>query len=222
MVTRRVPIALLAFAILLVALLSYGPVPTANAVPSNDHGCYCHNSGIGVWFNGTGFAEFGGVSVMPGGTFVLNVTTDNIAATGVVPGLQEWMANMTGTGNFTIKPQMVADNSPQDLNRQTGNITALYTITAPEKPGSYTMTLYAEGTTVQVSVAVGNQTGISTTSVNMTATMSSSNSSTISPPPPVVTSSSGPSVLSYSAELAVIVVGFSLVVILAVRRYPRS
>jgi len=138
--------------------------------------------------------------------------------------VQEWMANMTGTGNFTIKPQMVTDNSPQDLNPEKGNITALYSITAPETPGSYTLTFYAEGTTIQVTAAVGNQTSVATTSVNMTGTMPSENSTTTSTFTPVITSSSssGPSVLYYSGELAVIVVGFGALVILAGRRYSRS
>jgi hypothetical protein len=221
---RRALAASFALATLLVALMLYNAAPQVNAVPSNDHGCYCHNSGIGVWFNGTGFAEFSTISVAPGGSFVLNATTDNIAATGVVPGVQEWMANMTDTGNFTIKPQMVTDNSPQDLNPGKGNITAMYTITAPQSPGSFTLTFYAEGTTVQVSVDVGSQSATTTSSVNGTATMPTGNSTTTTAVIATSTSSSsaGPSVTYYSVELAVIVIGFGLLVILAVRRYPRS
>ena len=113
-------------------------VPAASADPSYDQGCYCHNNGIGVWLNGTGFNEYNGFSIAPGGSMMLNVTSANIAATGVVPGMQEWLTNTTHTGKFTFQPQAVQDGSPQDHDSATGNITGIYTVTAPMTPGSYT------------------------------------------------------------------------------------
>ena len=178
MTTRRKLVLVLASALLVGAAVFGNPgIRPAFAVPSNDQGCYCHNNGIGVWFNGTGFLEFTGINFTVGGTVHVNVTSANIAATGVVPGTQEWMSNDTDTGKFTFSPQMVQDGTPQDLHPATGNITGIYTITAPATAGTYTLTIYVQGTLVTVSAFVGS--GGSTT--NTTGTGPSSSTTTTTP-----------------------------------------
>ena len=220
------------------AMLASGGLHLASATPGLDQGCYCHNDGIGVWLNGTGFNEYGGVTVQPGGAFVLNATSENIAATGVVPGIQQWLTNITDNAKFTFSPQSVSDSSPQNLKHQTGNITAIYTITAPATAGNYMLGLYAQGTTVNFMVQVGSpssnttsttgssatSTGGSTTSQSQTSngTTSQSSTQTSSGSGTTTTKASGPSVLYYSSELAVLVVGFSLFVVSALWRYGKS
>jgi hypothetical protein len=209
-----------------------GFVPTTHADPTLDNGCYCHNNGIGVWFNGTGFNEFGGTFVKAGASFVLNATSKNIAATAVVPGVQQWLSNMTDNAKFTFKPQSVTDTSSLNLKHQKGNITAMYTITAPSSPGIYTVTLYAQGTMVGFSVQVtGSQTTTSTTgssSTSQTFTNTTSNSQTSSSSSSTSTTTTtkatkaAPDVTYYSSELALIVVGFSFFVVVALWRYRQS
>jgi len=232
----------LALLIMVSGLMTYSIVPTVHADPSLDQGCQCHNNGIGVWFNGTGFNEYGGVTIAAGGTFVLNATSANIAATGVVPGVQQWLSNMSDNAKFTFKPQSVTDTSPQNLQHVKGNITAIYTITAPSSGGSYMLDLYAQGTTVGFSVqATGgsstttstgssstgsSSTGSSTSTTNSTSssqTSTSSNSgSSTTTTTTTKTTKAGPDVTYYSSELALIVVGFSLVLLVVTWRYRKS
>ena len=161
-----------------VAALVYASVPGARASPANDQGCYCHNNGIGVWLNGTGFMEFGILEFTPGGSMSLNVTSSNIAATGVVPGVQDWMANENDTGKFTIAPQSVQDGSAEDLAPATGNITVIYRISAPTTPGSYLLTLYVQGTWLTVAASVGSPSGTTTTSTSSGGSTTHSTSTT--------------------------------------------
>ena len=116
--------------------------------PDFDQGCYCHNNGIAIYVNGTGDGN-GGVFFGPftaGSSFHLYVSTNNVAATGVVPGLQQWQSNQTDNAKFTFSPTSFTANSPYNLSTLPGNITALYKITAPTTPGDYVLTLYSQGT----------------------------------------------------------------------------
>jgi hypothetical protein len=64
------------------------------------------------------------------------------------------MSNESDNSNFVFSPQIVNDNSPQDLNKIAGNITALYTITAPQQGGYYRITLFAQGTFISTWIYV--------------------------------------------------------------------
>ncbi len=144
--------------------------------PSFGQGCYCHNNGIAIYVNGTGDGNGGTFlgSFNAGTSFHLYVSTNNVAATGVVPGLQEWMSNQTDNAKFTIAPAQVTDGSAQDKSPTVGNITTLYKISIPASlaTGSYTLTLYAQGSLMQPLMI--QVTGTSTT----TSTTSSSHSTT--------------------------------------------
>ena len=124
--------------VLTLAILLLGVVTVTSGVwltgsfshgdPSFDQGCYCHNNGIAIFVNGTGDGN-GGLflgSFNAGTSFHLYISTNNVAATGVVPGLQEWMSNQTDNAKFTITPTQVTDGSAQDKSPTVGNITALY------------------------------------------------------------------------------------------------
>ena len=97
-----------------VMLTTYGVWTQSNfshGEPSYDEGCYCHNSGIAVWINGTGDGD-GGISsgsVKAGSTFHLLVSTNDEHATGVVPGLQQWESNETDNAKFNVSPTQVTD-----------------------------------------------------------------------------------------------------------------
>ena len=151
----------------------------SHGVPGNDHGCYCHNGGIAVWYNGTDSGLFQALTVSPGASFVLNVTSSNVDATGVVPGMQEWMSNQTDNARFTFSPASVLANSTQNLSKANGTISALYKITAPEQGGSYTLTAFLQGSSMQVSIDVGGA-STSSSSASTTSTSSSSSSTTLS------------------------------------------
>ena len=152
--------------------------------PGFDQGCYCHNNGIAIYVNGTGDGN-GGVFFGPitaGSSFHLYITTNNVAATGVVPGLQQWQSNQTDNSKFTFSPTQVTDGSAQDRSPTSGNITALYKITAPTTAGFYTLTLYAQGSEMQsmtIQVTGGStSTSTTTTSSTTSSTASSTTSST--------------------------------------------
>ena len=134
--------------------------------PSFDQGCYCHNNGIAIFVNGTGDGN-GGLflgSFNAGTSLHLYISTNNVAATGVIPGLQQWMSNQTDNAKFTITPTQVNDGSAQDKSPTVGNITALYKVSIPASlaSGSYTLTLYAQGGLTQPLMI--QVTGTSTTS----------------------------------------------------------
>jgi hypothetical protein len=170
-----------------VMLTTYGVWTQSNfshGEPSYDEGCYCHNSGIAVWINGTGDGD-GGISsgsVKAGSTFHLLVSTNDEHATGVVPGLQQWESNQTDNAKFMFSPTQVTDNSAADLNKTAGNIMAFYAITAPTTNGDYVLTLYAQGTLLQpIAIQVsGGSTTSTTTSTTTTSTTSTTHSSSTS------------------------------------------
>lgn len=234
--------------LLVLMLVEVSGIHQVLAEPGNDQGCYCHNNGIAVWFNGTDSGLFPPVPVNGGASFVLNVTSKNIAATGVVPGIQQWMSNMTDTGKFTFNPKNVSATSSLNLMKKTtGAISAFYKITAPPNGGSYILTIFMQGFNSQITVQVtGPQASSSTTSSSSTSSSSSSSSSSFtstssasstsssttsqntesststSKTSTTTASASGPDVLYYSSELAVIAVGFSLFVVAALWRYRKS
>ena len=183
--SKRIPLIWVALLVLTSGLVAFSLVPSVHTDPTLDNGCYCHNNGIGVWFNGTGFNEFGGVFVSPGATFVLNATSKNIAAAGVVPGVQQWVSTMGDNAKFVFKPQSVNDTSPLNLLHQKGNITGIYTVTVPSSPGLYSVQLYAQGQVVGFPVQVTGST--STTSSSSTSTTSST-----TPPPTTTTTTTLP------------------------------
>jgi len=156
----------------------------SHGVPGNDHGCYCHNGGIAVWYNGTDSGLMQTLTVSGGASFVLNVTSANVAATGVVPGMQEWMSNMTDNAKFTFSPQSVTANSTLNLSKANATISAFYKITAPQEAGSYTLTAFLQGSNLEISVDVASaqstSTTVSTTSSTGVTTQPTSSTSTSS------------------------------------------
>jgi len=225
---------------LTMAMFAYGGVQTVYAEPQFGQGCQCHNNGIALWFNGTGHNEFSAVTIAPSATFVINATSANYAATGVVPALQQWMMNMSDTAKFTISPQSVSLSSSSNVSKIKVNstITAFYKITAPAHAGTYHLVFYAEGTTNSIAVLVVGQTSTSTSTsaassqTGTTTTSASSQTSSQTSPPPTSTTTTtstttkttraAPDVTYYSSELALIVVGFSLFVVIAMWRYRKS
>ena len=148
--------------------------------PSFDQGCYCHNNGIAIFVNATGDGQ-GGTFFGPfaaGSSFHLYISTNNVAATGVVPGLQQWQSNQTDNAKFNISPMQVTDGSAQDRSATVGNITALYKMTAPTTAGFYTLTLYAQGSLMQgiVIQVTGGSTSTSSTTSSTTSTASTPSS----------------------------------------------
>ena len=134
-------------------LIWYGSAPAHGRLRDGE-GCYCHNNGIGININGTDWGHGSGISsinIEAGGSSHLHVSTNNVNAIGVVP-VQEWMSNQSDNAKFIFSPQIVYDNSPQDLSEKTGTITALYTITAPLtlQSGVYGVTLFAQGTYLSI------------------------------------------------------------------------
>lgn len=226
-------------------LFAYGGVQTVYAEPQFGQGCQCHNNGIALWFNETGFNEFSAITMNPGESFVLNATSANYAASGVVPGLQMWMMNMSDTAKFTIVPNNVTLNSPLNVSpikKVNSTITGMYHITSPSTPGTYHLVFYAEGTTNQIAVLVVGQSPSTTTTASTgsvstsTAPTSSSSSSqtsssstststaatTTTTKTTAKTTRAEPDVTYYSSELALIVVGFSLFLGVVMWRYRKS
>ena len=142
----------------------------SHGIPTNDAGCWCHNDGIAVFVNGTGDGGAGVFfgQIVIGSTFHLLISTANHAA-GVVPGLQMWESNQTDNAQFTFNPAEVTATSPQNLSPISGNITALYKITAPTTPGDYVLTLYSQGTRL---MGIAIQVVSTTTSITSTTTSS--------------------------------------------------
>jgi hypothetical protein len=249
MTTRSLP--LFGIALLLTAtLFAIGASPSVYAEPQLGQGCQCHNNGIALWFNQTGFNEFSAITIASGKSFVLNATSANYAASGVVPGVQQWIMNMSDTAKFTISPQNVSLKSPLNIThiKVNSTISAFYKITAPTQAGTYHLAFYAEGTTNGISVIVtgstttttttgSSQTGTSTSSSGTQTSSQSQTSSTQTQSSSSQTSSSSattttqtttkstkpvPDVTYYSGELALIVIGFSIFVAVALMRYRKS
>jgi hypothetical protein len=180
---RRLYVISLTVLLLSITLTTYGvwtQSSFSHGDPSNDQGCYCHNSGIGVWFNGTDSGLFPGVDVAGGMSFVLNVTSKNVAATGVVPGVQEWMSNVTDNGKFAFNPQNVSADSTQNLSHtKATTIIAFYKITAPQQGGNYLLTVFMQGANLQIAVQVSGPQTNSTTTASSSATGSSTSTTTV-------------------------------------------
>lgn len=165
--SRWLTILILAAAI--VGILAYAPA-SARAFPQNDHGCYCHHSGIGMWVNGTDIGIVNLANVNAGATFHLQIRSVDVAATGVVPGVQVWLSNLTDNSKFQFSPTQITDNSAQDLNSTTGTITAVYAITAPLTNGRYDIEITAQGVVFDISIGV--QGGTSATGTTTTQSTS--------------------------------------------------
>ena len=245
MTTKILPLFGIAMLLLTATLLAFGGSPSTYAEPEFGQGCQCHNNGIALWFNETGFNEFPGVSVAAGATFVLNATSANYAASGVVPGVQQWLMNATDTAKFTIIPQNVSLKSSLNISpiKVNSTITALYKITVPKTGGNYLLSFYAEGTTNEVSVQVkgsttttttgssgtntstgSTQTGSSTTNTSTGSTGSTNSSTTTTTKTSTSTKATKavPDVTYYSSELALVVIGFSIFLAVALLRYRKS
>jgi len=119
-------------------------------------GCYCHNSGIGLYVNGTdvmatsaGFAYLGN-----GGSFTFLVRSEQVEPEGVVEAVMAWTPSMSDNAKFAFDPQEVRDNSAQDEDSTAGKIAVLFKITAPNETGSYTIALSTQGTIAVFEVRV--------------------------------------------------------------------
>ena len=151
---------------------------SVRADPSLDQGCYCHSNGVGIWLNGTGFNEYGGWTANAGQTVILNITSENIAASGTVPGLQEWLNNESDTAKFTFTPQSVSANSSQNLSKVSGEIIGIYSITAPNTKGAYQLALFTMGWTQDIFVQVNAPTTTTTTTTTTRPTTTTTTTTT--------------------------------------------
>ena len=236
--------------LLTATMFTIGWSPTVYAEPQLGQGCQCHNNGIALWFNGTGFNEFSSITVAAGGSFKLNVTSANYAATGTVPGVQQWMTGIGDTGKFTISPQNVTVSSPLNISKIKVNstISAFYKITAPTTGGTYHIAISALGQTQGIGVIVqggatttttstgSSQTGTTSSTGSQTTTQSSgsttqsqsSTQTTTSPPTTsIVTTTTTstkpvPDVTYYGGEFALIVVGFSVFLAVLLMSYRKK
>jgi Ni,Fe-hydrogenase III small subunit len=155
---KRFRKAVLVFVILAFAAAVAGNIALA-VQPPPDHtgysgvGCYCHNSGIGIWVNGTETyaAEDVIFVITPSGApFFLSINTQRIqvnSTEGLQPSLT-WDPNIADNAKFKFDPQEVTDNST------VGNIAGNFRITAPSKAGSYYIELSAQGPIVTIFVLV--------------------------------------------------------------------
>ena len=198
-----------------------------HGLPDYDQGCYCHNNNVSVFINGSGDGMFALTfgPFQPGSTFHLRASTNDFHTTGAVPNYQLWMSTAGDNAKFKIDPPGATDNSDVDLNKTAGNITAIYSVTAPAAPGVYNLILYAQGTlvspfTIEVfgensttpttsttttaftltasSIAASNYTTTSTSTVPTTS--SSSSSTSFITTPAQSTSSSSYSMTSTSID----------------------
>jgi len=130
-------------------------------------GCYCHNGGVGLYVNktdfmsGLGFAAGGDATSAPivvksGSRFALLLRAEQVQI--VQPELIQptirWIANATDNANFKFDPQEVKDNSPQDQDPTEGRVLALFQIVAPNKTGSYQISLSTFGLVQSLPVTV--------------------------------------------------------------------
>jgi hypothetical protein len=156
-----------------------------HGLPDYGQGCYCHNNDISVYINGSGDGMFA-ITLGPfptGSTFHIRASTSDSHTTGAVPNNQLWMSTQADNAKFNITPEGVTDNSANDLNQTAGNITAIYTATAPATAGTYLITLYAQGVLVSpvtVVVVPYNSTARFTATKTTTSTASASTSLTTS------------------------------------------
>ncbi len=174
MIKRRMYTIGLTVLLLGVTVTTYGvwtQSSFSHGTPSRDNGCYCHNNGIEVYVNRTGDGEAGVYfsHIMVGSTFHLLVSTWDVHSTGVVPQLQLWESNQSDNAKFTFSPTSVIALSPYNLSGVTGNITALYKITAPTTPGDYVLTIYSQGNLLMGIAIQVVSTITSTTTSNWTA-----------------------------------------------------
>jgi len=141
---------------------------SAQADPSLDQGCYCHSNGVGIWLNGTGFNEYSGWTSSAGQTVILNITSENIAASGPVAPIQAWNSSIADTGKFTFSPQSISASSSQNLSPKSGEIIGIYHITSPSSSGAYQVAFYTMGWELDLFVSVSG--GVTTTTTTTTTT----------------------------------------------------
>lgn len=137
------------------------PVTPVEPPETHDYfgpGCYCHNQGLSIYVNGSdvyALKEPIYVEVESGRSFALLVASARILPAGILQPVMGWMPDMTDNAVFTFDPEEVRDDSPDDQAPRDGSITALFKVTAPNEPGSYTLTLSVQGPIVSVLVRVG-------------------------------------------------------------------
>src|SRR3990170_4567628 len=104
--------------LLVVMLMMYGSSPSEGR-RSYGEGCYCHNNGIGMRINGVEIGYGVGVdpiSIKAGGSVQLQASTNIVSSVDAVPK-QEWRQSESDNAKFTFNPQIVYDNSVQDLSQ---------------------------------------------------------------------------------------------------------
>ena len=137
------------------------PPAIVSSEPQNGSDCYCHkglNSELDV--NGTAVDVYY-PKVKAGESFGLLVNANFIP---LDPSMNvtfslSWIPNSADNAKFTFNPNVVVDNSPQDQDPTPNVIAALFTITAPNETGTYSIEVsYAGGVsdiTIQVMPASG-------------------------------------------------------------------
>ena len=157
---------------LLVALIILGNfVPLTVEHPEYGQGCSCMNGGISVWVDEEDvFLGSGPIAkrVATGESYAVLISTSQPGSG--LTAMMTWKPDVADNAKFTFDPQEVKDNSPNDRNPAAGSMTALFTVTAPKEPGSYSIRLSTQGPpTLSFWVDVGSVT-VTTQSVSATTT----------------------------------------------------
>ncbi len=127
-------------------------------------GCDCHNTGDGIWLNGTEWDSEDNVFLVDadGGksfSFLIEIQRPPQQIVGILPSVIAWMPDMTDNVQFKFDPQKVEDDSPQDQDSRPGVVTALFKVVVPDKPGTYVISLAADGNILSTLVRVKSASG---------------------------------------------------------------
>ena len=143
---------LIVFCMLFVATQILSFSPPVYALPSFGEDCLsCHQSGITVSTNATGT-----IQVEKNDSFWLEVS----ASGGVPLDMLVIWSNVSHNTYFSFTPREVEDNLLNDNQLDTGTISAVFKISAPNVEGNYTLKTYAasaqgRGGLGEVKVTVG-------------------------------------------------------------------
>jgi len=128
--------------LVVVVIILISLVPKGVPHPGYGQGCACMNPGVGAYVDGESVVVASEIpkSAKPGGSYTILITIEDLGA--VTPPIMTWKPDMEDNARFKFEPQEVKDNDPNDKNSGDNVITALFTVTAPQEPGSYHNRLY--------------------------------------------------------------------------------
>ncbi len=135
----------------IVELFAASGIVLTHGTPDNGEGCYFHNNGVSITVGESYWREGHGVNnlkMQPGGSINLHVNTIAVESSARNAfATHEWESSQSDNSKFTFDPQIVHDNSPEDLSGTTETIAASYTATSQEtlQNGQYQIELVAQG-----------------------------------------------------------------------------